>query len=200
MPRKNFVIFDFDGTLIDFHCDWRGLYKKLDRFFASRGVTYNHDLGISDNLSVARKMLGKRSGGAGFFRREMFEIVRKQEKEFLLNRAIPKPYARALLSSLSIPFAVLTNNHSKTVAMAFEKFKFKSPKIIIGIDKVKNGKPDPEGAITILKKTGFFPEETCLVGDSSDDILAGQAAGIATSRVGPKTTLKKVQSFINVQK
>lgn len=51
---------------------------------------------------------------------------------------------------------------------------------IITFEDVQNHKPNPEGLEKILKKNKTPPAEAIIIGDTRNDILAGQAAGIAT--------------------
>ena len=44
-------------------------------------------------------------------------------------------------------------------------------------------KPNPEGLLRIMKKRGISPAESLMVGDSVNDILAGQGAGVTTCGV-----------------
>ncbi|TFH27533.1 MAG: HAD family hydrolase, partial [Promethearchaeota archaeon] len=50
----------------------------------------------------------------------------------------------------------------------------------IGVDNVKNAKPDPEMIHLALHKLDTSPGESVMIGDSLYDIQAGQAAGTKT--------------------
>src|SRR5262249_16303869 len=54
---------------------------------------------------------------------------------------------------------------------------------IYGGNSFATKKPDPEGALTILRETGCSAEETLLVGDSGVDIASGRKAQLWTCGV-----------------
>lgn len=49
---------------------------------------------------------------------------------------------------------------------------------VIGLDDVKNAKPDPEPVQLALSKLGVEPEHALMVGDNFHDIIAARAAGV----------------------
>ncbi len=56
-------------------------------------------------------------------------------------------------------------------------------KMIVGVDNVLKGKPDPEPVLTILKALGWSAEDTLVIGDADVDIMMGNAAGCKTCAV-----------------
>ena len=52
--------------------------------------------------------------------------------------------------------------------------------VIIGCDSCDRHKPDPEPVLMALEQLGYRPDEAVFVGDSVHDMLAGNAAGVAT--------------------
>jgi phosphoglycolate phosphatase len=54
---------------------------------------------------------------------------------------------------------------------------------VYGGNSFATKKPDPLGAKTILKETATRPEQAMMVGDSSNDVLTGRAAGMWTCGV-----------------
>ncbi len=55
--------------------------------------------------------------------------------------------------------------------------------LIVGCEEVGNLKPNPEGILLILEKTGARAEESVMIGDTEVDILAGRNAGVRTAGV-----------------
>lgn len=49
---------------------------------------------------------------------------------------------------------------------------------VIGLDDVKNAKPDPEPVLLALSKLEVKPEHALMVGDNFHDIVAARAAGV----------------------
>lgn len=91
---------------------------------------------------------------------QVIETLNKlQEKEFEFAIATNKPTAMIspILNALSI------NNY----------FPF-----CVGGDDVTNKKPHPEMLLKCMLERGYSPEETMMIGDSSNDILAARNANI----------------------
>lgn len=55
--------------------------------------------------------------------------------------------------------------------------------LIVGIEDVKNVKPDPEPIELALKQLGVSKDEVIMIGDNYHDILAGKNAGVKTAGV-----------------
>jgi pyrophosphatase PpaX len=52
--------------------------------------------------------------------------------------------------------------------------------VIVGCDSCAKHKPEPEPVLLALERLGYAPDEAVFVGDSVHDMLAGNAAGVAT--------------------
>lgn len=63
--------------------------------------------------------------------------------------------------------------------------------IVLGMDQVRNVKPDPEGILRVMDETGC--KKAIYIGDNTSDILAGQNAGVYT--VGVKWSPKGTQDM-----
>lgn len=55
--------------------------------------------------------------------------------------------------------------------------------LVLGADDVTRAKPDPEPVLVALKRLGFRPQDTLVVGDMPFDILMGRGAGAKTCGV-----------------
>lgn len=53
----------------------------------------------------------------------------------------------------------------------------------VGLDDVKNVKPDPEPVLLAIEKLGVQREEVIMIGDNSHDIEGGKNAGVKTAGV-----------------
>ena len=80
--------------------------------------------------------------------------------------------------------AVLTNKpHSYALKMAEQLALTPFMKLVIGGQPKIALKPAPDGIRFILEQLRCRPEETVMIGDSPNDILAGKAAGTYTCAV-----------------
>ncbi len=75
--------------------------------------------------------------------------------------------------------AVLTNkpqHHTERILQGLGLASFFDP--VIGGDRLSTRKPDPQGAIEILRRWGVGPGSVVLIGDSDTDVRTARAAGL----------------------
>jgi len=107
-------------------------------------------------------------------------------REHLLDTTVPYPGVRECLEAHDGRFemAILTNKPvDMTRAILLGLSLSRHFVDVRGGDSFGNKKPHPEGLLRILSDRGVSPEESLMVGDSVNDILAGQGAGVATCGV-----------------
>ncbi|KXK27578.1 MAG: Pyrophosphatase PpaX [candidate division WS6 bacterium OLB20] len=99
------------------------------------------------------------------------------------------PTSKQLLSELKQQqkqLALITSNVRSVIDAALEHHQLTGVfDLIISSDDVSEHKPDPEGIHAAIKALGAEPASTVMVGDSSNDVLAGKAAGIRTVLLYP---------------
>jgi phosphoglycolate phosphatase len=77
------------------------------------------------------------------------------------------------------PMAVLTNKPAKMSVEILEALGLlKFFRAVYGGDSFEKKKPDPAGALFILKGLGTLPQESAMVGDSDVDIKTARNAGM----------------------
>jgi len=86
----------------------------------------------------------------------------------------------AQLRDDSVPMALCTNKPRKTTLPVLDAFGLTPffPVVLCG-DDVVNRKPDGRHVLDTLKALGNDPAAAVMVGDSENDILAAQDAGVA---------------------
>jgi HAD superfamily hydrolase (TIGR01662 family) len=78
-----------------------------------------------------------------------------------------------------IKMAVFSNKGSSGIKHALEMFKMEmyfNP--VIAVTDVEKKKPDPEGLEKIIATWGCTPQEILFIGDSDNDILCANRAGV----------------------
>ncbi len=180
------VAFDLDGTLVD---SVPGLAAALDRAFsaltlpapgAERVAVW---IGNGADVLVERALNWalNRTPGADEQRdaRALFDTFYAQTVESGSQLFPHVAEGLATLTARNFPLAVVTNKptpfiapllHSLGIAHCFS--------LIIGGDDVVAKKPHPAPIFLVLGKLGLLPQELLFVGDSRNDILAAQAAGV----------------------
>ncbi|KGR80007.1 pyrophosphatase PpaX [Ureibacillus manganicus] len=88
------------------------------------------------------------------------------------------------LQALGIRLAIVSTKRRDTIKRGLDLmgashfFEF-----LVGIEDVKNVKPDPEPVLLAIEKLGVEKEDVIMIGDNHHDILAGKNADVKTAGV-----------------
>ncbi len=195
------VLFDLDGVLVDSLDAWYYTYDDIIRHFKVKPIPKKEFKNIFGNTIEANV-------------RRIVKITTKEAnklavKYFNKNKAYVKffPETKSVLKKLSnskVKIALITNTPNKILILVLKHHKIKKYfNAIVTIDDVKKGKPAPDMVLKACKLLRVKPENTILVGDTKNDMLAGKRAGCIT--VGYKTdgdyrinNLQQIEKFIYV--
>lgn len=188
--KKDFVvIFDLDGTLLNTDLL---IKKSFQHVFAKYKKGYN--LSEEEMLSFLGPSLNETF--QRYFPLKMIDELIDYYREF--NHAHHEDFVTIYptvketlkeLKSKGYPLAVVTTKYSVAAYIGLDLFDItKYFDIVLGMDQVKNVKPDPEGIYTVMKKLGC--SHAVMIGDNVSDILSGKNAGVYTIGVNwtPKGT------------
>lgn len=185
------LIFDLDGTLIDSRLD---LIHSINAMLWHFGRPELPGEAIAAYVGDGAPMLVRRALGDPedeTFVQEALEFFLGYYREHKLdNTHVYEGIPEALSSirhgenGMARQMAVLSNkpvNPSRAIvkALGLEPFFVQ----VYGGNSFPTKKPDPMGARKLLEETGCKPEETVIVGDSSNDVLTGRNAGLWTCGV-----------------
>ena len=185
MPNANFstvrtFLFDLDGTLID---------SKLDLVNSVNFMLHEMQRDVLPLATVAGYIgHGAPRLVADALGPETPEADRKQGLEIFLahyndhnldaTRAYPG-VVEGLAALQDHPMAVLTNKPKKMSVEILEALGLRKYfRAVYGGDSFERKKPDPAGALAILKDLGASPREAAMVGDSDVDIKTARNAGM----------------------
>ncbi len=196
------IIFDKDGTLFDFAATWEAWAMAfLDRVTqgdrawamdlgARVGFDYEDQRFQPDSIVIAgtpEEAAGALLPGLpGMARTRLVEILNEEAAAAPQAEAVPlRPYLESLRAA-GLRLGVATND-AETPARAHlsaagvvDMFDF-----IAGFDSGHGGKPAAGQLLAFLDHTGLDPARVAMVGDSTHDLIAGQAAGMR--RIGVLT-------------
>jgi pyrophosphatase PpaX len=187
LPRPAGIAFDLDGTLVD-TVDARisGWLEALDAAgIAATAEQIAPMIGI-DGKQLARDMAGR--GGRELTDDETEAIDRAAGEAFDARNREPRtlPGAHELLgelTSLGIPWVIATSSRAEQVRAPVTALQLASPPKIVDGSQVERAKPAPDLLLRAAEQLGTSPHECWAVGDSTWDIRAARAAGMAAMAV-----------------
>ena len=185
MPNANFstlraFLFDLDGTLIDSKLDLVNsvnfMLREMQREVLPLATVASY-IGYGAPRLVA-DALGPEAAEAD--RKRGLEIFLAHYGEHNLDATRAYPGVVEGLEALQDrPMAVLTNKPKKMSVDILEALGLlKYFRAVYGGDSFEKKKPDPAGALTILKDLGAQPQEAAMVGDSDVDIKTARNTGM----------------------
>jgi phosphoglycolate phosphatase len=181
--RIKLLLWDLDGTLVDSELDLahsiNAMLRHLRRPELPVEVVASY---IGDGAPMlVRRALGDPQDEA--FLHSALEYFLHYYREHLLDNTFVYPGVietlKAIQERSSIRMAVLTNkpvNPSRRICQGLELDGFMSQ--IYGGNSFHTKKPDPHGAQVLLKEHQVAPEEAVMVGDSQNDVLTANHAGM----------------------
>jgi len=173
-------LFDLDGTLIDSKMDLvhsvNAMLREMNRADLPAGLVASH-IGHGASQLIA-SVLGPNSSDEQ--RREGLAIFLKHYQEHKLDETRAYPGVQRGLEALAdLPMAVLTNKPTKLSVEILEGLSLaRFFRAVYGGDSFEKKKPDPSGALAILKELGVSPSESAMVGDSDVDVQTARNAGM----------------------
>ena len=191
-PRQiRLLIFDLDGTLIDSRLDLihsvNAMLRHLKRPELPGDVVASY-VGNGAPTLVQRALGGSADESVfqvaldyflAYYREHKLDYTHvydgmKEALTAIRNSANGAPRIMAVLSNKPV-------NPSRAIIEGLGLGDFFAQ--VYGGNSFATKKPDPEGALTILKEAGAQPADSLIVGDSSIDIETGRNAGLWTCGV-----------------
>ncbi len=179
------LVFDLDGTLVDSKADLTHSINAMLRHY-HRPELPEEVIGtyIGDGAPMlVRRALGDPDDQS--FVEEALMYFLSYYREHKLDNTycypgIPEALDRIAASANgNLKMAVLSNkpvNPSRAICEGLGLSKYLVQ--IYGGNSFETKKPDPLGALTLLKETGVKPEQAVMIGDSANDILTAENSGM----------------------
>src|SRR5262249_22420347 len=167
------VLFDMDGTLVDSTQVVEGIWAS---WAARHNVPLQEVLSFSHGrptVATLEHFLPGRDHS-----KELDELGSLEETQ--TEGILAVPGAADVVDTLQIhnrPWAVVTSAWRKLAETRVVGAGLPLPAVIVPIDEIRNGKPDPEGFLNAAAQLGVAPEECIVFEDTRPGIDAGLSAG-----------------------
>lgn len=180
--RCKAALFDMDGTLVDS----TQIVERAWRSWAAR-----HNIPVQEvfsfshgrpTIATLERFLPGRDHSA-----DLRDLSRFEETQTEGIRAVPG--AAEVLRSLQEQhgaWAIVTSAWRKLAETRVLAAGLPLPQVIVPVDEIRNGKPDPEGFLRAAEQLGVPPEDCVVFEDTRPGIDAGLSAGMQV--VGLLTT------------
>jgi len=204
MPPIKAVIFDLDGTLVNFKLDYMTVRAEVKRLLTSYGFppsifSINESVfEMLKKMEIFMRNSGKNEREIEDIRREVLEIADKYELEAARNTSPISGGIEVLnqLKKMGLKIGLFTINGSKATSHILRSFRLKRFfDAIVTREDVGKVKPDAMHLEAVLNKLGVKPENTLVVGDSIVDMesartLGAFAVGVITGLSSPEELIK----------
>ena len=187
---KQAIIFDCDGTLVD----------------ASEAICHSFNSALEKcglprmEPGEIRAMIGRPLVGMfesvveGWPEADVDRFVREYRRAFFthsltLIRLMPGTEETLTHFSSSVKLGIATSRKSDGALHILDNFGLLGHfSAVVGIEHVSDSKPDPEPIHRTLEQLQVPAERAVMVGDTTDDMMAGKRAGLTTVGVTTGTT------------
>lgn len=175
------IVWDLDGTLIDFKINSIGARRKAIKLLKNYGIP-KQELSIQESILENVKRSRLIFDQLGFSSKDIQKIINKVndaviaiEHQAALKATLTKGIETVLkfLKNKSIKQAIFTYNTHANALVSLKKAQIESYfKVIVGRDDVRNLKPHPDHLKRICEQLEVQIEEILIIGDTNTDIEA----------------------------
>jgi mannitol-1-/sugar-/sorbitol-6-phosphatase len=186
------ILSDFDGVLVD---SAASVMRGWRRWATLNGVPLD---GLERNLHgrPGADVIAELAPGLDPAA-ENLEVERLQSEDSADVVALPG--AAELLADPPLPLAVVTSGSLPLVRARLRPAGLPEPAVLVTVDRVSRGKPDPEGYLLAAAELGVAAADCVVLEDAPAGIEAGLAAGarvVAVTTTHPAAELVRAHEVV----
>jgi mannitol-1-/sugar-/sorbitol-6-phosphatase len=175
LTRIHAVLLDMDGTIVDSDA-------AVERAWTTWSSEYGADLPTV--LQVSHGAPAESTVRHAFPDLAESDVLVRASRQLALQYVdfhdiVPTPGAHELIAALAelgLPWAVVTSADTELAAVRLTAAGI-TPPVLVTVDQITAGKPDPEGYLVAADRLGVAPAECLVVEDAAVGVRAGRAAG-----------------------
>jgi sugar-phosphatase len=166
------VLFDMDGTLVDSDA---AVERAWRTWAAEYGVEPAAVLAVAHGAPAERtvRLVRPDLTEGGVTEAAARQLALQYDD---LSDVVPTPGALELLAALRLPWAVVTSADVRLAKARLGAAGIEAP-LLVTVEDVRVGKPDPEGYLRAAELLGVAPEHCLVVEDAEVGVTAGRTAG-----------------------
>jgi len=177
------VVFDLDGTIVNFNLDYKAARAEVIEFLATQGFprslfSINESIfEMLKKVEVSMKNQGKNQKEFSKLKETVLTYLEKYELESASSTSLIPGILETLkaLKQMKLKLALFTVNSKKSTNYILDTFHLKGFfDAVVTRDSVPTVKPNPVHLETALKKLKVKPVEAIVVGDSISDMTSAQ--------------------------
>ncbi|MFQ6080916.1 MAG: HAD family hydrolase [Candidatus Bathyarchaeia archaeon] len=196
------VVFDLDGTIVDFNLDYKAVRAEVIRFLTQQGLP-SSILSLNESIfemlkkgEICMRNNGKGEREIARVREAVLSLADRYELEAAHTTSLLPGVIETLkaLREMKLKTALFTINSEKSTGYILECFRLKSFfDAIITRESVSAVKPDPAHLEAALRALNVKAEEAMVVGDGVGDMKC--ARGLDVIAVGVTTGLSSPEEL-----
>jgi len=201
------ILFDFEGTLVDFQWNLTGAVRETMEMLKISGFPVDRLQGCkySTLMNEAMKIAIERRQPPGEVREKIGEIY-DQYDEDALTRWTLRPNARHFLFAVKtkgMKTGLVSNVGKKAMEKAFKRMELQQLfDAVVTRNDVETLKPSGEGIRLVLSRLHVIKDRALFIGDSVDDIRAANEVGMNVMIIlggeNPRPDLLRAQPHVLV--
>lgn len=194
------VVFDLDGTIVDFNLDYKSARAEVIQFLSNHGYPgsiFSLNESVFEMLKKVEIYMNNHQTAVKDYpslKRNVLAILEKYELQSAKSTQLLPGILETLqaLRKMKLKLGIFTVNSKKSTSQILTTFLLKPFfKTVVTRDSVPTVKPNPIHLETALKSLGVKPQEAIVVGDSVWDMKTAKelkvfAVGASTGVASPE--------------